>query len=247
MGPKVVKIVNLYIPPIRAVGEGSEEDIGEGLRGLPRTRSIIWCGDFYGHNHQFDSWIEGDERGERVMELVAEERLMPINDGDATWYARREGCSQKSTPDLTVVISTEIGKVSWRMAHRLSSDHLPIIIDWKRPHAREKKRKTVHLNGAKSDWEAYKEALDARMESVEGETDMRKKGMILERIIREAAEIATLRKVTRKGDEAWLNADIKRVRRERNRARRNIWTKRREWATKNIELQRLTREAKNRI
>ena len=85
------------------------------------------------------------------------------------------------------------------------------------------------------------------MESVEGETDMRKKGMILERIIREAAEIATLRNVTRKGDEAWLNADIKRVRRERNRARRNIWTKRREWATKNIELQRLTREAKTRI
>ena len=84
------------------------------------------------------------------MELMAEERLLPINDGDATWYARREGCSQKSTPDLTVVRSTEIGKVSWRMAHRLSLDHLPIIIDWKRPHAREKERKSVHLNGAKS-------------------------------------------------------------------------------------------------
>ena len=61
----------------------------------------------------------------------------------------------------------------------------------------------------------YKEALNARMEIVEGETDIRKKRTILVRIIKEAAEIATPRKVPRKGDEAWLNADIKRVRRER--------------------------------
>ena len=85
------------------------------------------------------------------------------------------------------------------------------------------------------------------MEIVEGETDIRKKRTILVRIIKEAAEIATPRKVPRKGDEAWLNVDIKRVRRERNRARRNMRTERREWLAKNIELQRLTREAKSRI
>ena len=84
-----MKIVNLYIPPIRAAGEGSEEDIEEVLGRLPRTRSTIWCGDFNAHNHQWDPWIEEDERGERVMELMAEEGLSPLNDGDATWYARK--------------------------------------------------------------------------------------------------------------------------------------------------------------
>ena len=55
---EAVKIVNLYIPPIRAAREASEDDIEEALRWLPRTRSTIWCRDFNAHNHQRDPWID---------------------------------------------------------------------------------------------------------------------------------------------------------------------------------------------
>ena len=64
-----------------------------------------------------------------MMELMAEEGLSPLNDGDATWHARREGCSQKSDPGPDRGQKHRGRGVSWRVAQRLSSDHLPIIID----------------------------------------------------------------------------------------------------------------------
>ena len=174
------------------------------------------------------------------MELFLEERLTTVNNGEATWYARRDEGSPRTAPDITVEWASEDMTMEWSVLHRLSSDHLPISIEWKKEYEREKKEREVRPNLAKVDWQKYTKTLEGKMTEIGEIRNPKAKYAALEKEILEAARKATPKKVRRKGEEIWMNADIKRVRRERNRARN-------EWVRKNKELRQLMREAKSRV
>ena len=114
----------------------------------------------------------------------------------------------------------------WNVLHRLSLDHLPISIEWKKEYEREKKEREVRPNLAKVDWQKYSNTLEGKMTEIGEIRNPETKYAAPEKEILEAAREATPKKVQRKGEEIWMNADIKRVRRERNRARRDIATSR---------------------
>ena len=140
--------------------------------------------------------------------MFLEEGLTTVNNGEATWYARRDEGSPRTAPDITVEWASEDMTTEWSVQHRLSSDHLPISIEWK-------KEREVRPNLAKVDWQKYTNTLEGKMTEIGEIRNPKAKYAALEKEIVEAAREATPKKVRRKGEKIWMNADIKRVRRER--------------------------------
>ena len=144
-----LRIINIYIPPSGNTELKEREREVEDLKRLPKGRNVIWCGDFNAHHPQWDPNRE-DDMGERLVELFLEEGLTTVNSGEATWYARRDKGSPRTAPDITVEWASEDMTTEWSVLHRLSSDHLPISIEWKKEYEREKERE-VRPNLAKVD------------------------------------------------------------------------------------------------
>ena len=247
-GGRTLTILNIYIPPTRENRADQERRVMEEVRQLPRGRDTIWVGDFNAHHPMWDAAAEEDDLGGLLAEYLAEEQLVTLNTGEATWYARREGCRARSAPDITVVQAEMAARTDWRIHQDLSSDHLPIAIQWKMPFlGTSNPKRKVRANVAKTDWEKYKVVLDEKMPRVEEAEDPREKYKNLAAVIQEAAREATPVSVCREGEDRWMTTEIKRTRRERNRLRRDLRRRRREWVQKNEELKRLTREAKSRV
>ena len=125
---------HLY-PPIRENRAQRKREVVEDLKRLPKGRNVIWCGDFNAHHR------EEDDMGERLVELFLEEGLTTVNRGEATWYTRRDEASPRTAPDITLEWASEDMMTEWNVLHRLSSDHLPISIEWKNEYEREKKER----------------------------------------------------------------------------------------------------------
>ena len=117
------------------------------LRDLEGT---IWCGDINAHSDIWDPYMQSYRRGEDVVE-----ELVTVNDGSATRYERAErgNVVGRSAPDVTVVRVEEIVGVVWNAIEDLSSDHIPIEIQWKKEVRINKKVKRVELNLRKGDGE----------------------------------------------------------------------------------------------
>ena len=189
-----LRIVNIYIPPFRENRAQREREVVEDLKRLPKGRNVIWCGDFNAHHPQWDPNREEDDMGERLVELFLEEGLTTVNNGEATWYARRDEGSPRTAPDITVEWASEDMTTEWSVLHRLSSDHLPISIEWKKEYEREKKEREVRPNLAKVDWQKYMNTLEGKMTEIGEIRNPKAKYAALEKEILEAAREATPKK-----------------------------------------------------
>ena len=116
----------------------------EQLRAVEVRRGTIWCGDIKAHCDMWDPYAQADRRGEEFVELLTERGLTTLNDGSATKYERTErGNAGRSVPDVTMVRMEECEGVTWRTIEDLSSDHVPIEIEWKKEVRINKKARRV--------------------------------------------------------------------------------------------------------
>ena len=130
------------------------------LERLPRGRDVLWSGDFNAHHPSWDENLEEDALGEALVEFMEDYSL---NDGKGTWYARREGCQATSAPDLTIEAAAGAGSTSWSRLQNLSSDHIPILVEWRKPYKAETRERKAMPNTQKVDWVKYAEALDREL------------------------------------------------------------------------------------
>ena len=88
-------------------------------------------GDINAHSDIWDPSVQSSRRGEDVVELLAENGLVTLNDGNAMRYERadRGGGAGRSAPDVTVARVEECEGVLWNTIQDLSSDHVPIEIE----------------------------------------------------------------------------------------------------------------------
>ena len=180
------------------------------------------------------------------MELLTERGLATLNDGSATRYDRREvqGATGKSVPDVTVAGVEESERLEWTVVEFLSSDHLPILVEWKTGVRVNRKIRAVELNLKKGDWRRYRQLMEERIGAVLEEENMDWKLKKLTRIMKEtAAEVCPV-KVLRKEVIPWMTSEIRNLRRRRNRARRDLRRRRGEWVALCGELKDRTAEAK---
>ena len=243
-------LVNFYVPPVR--GEGAVEEWRVALNQLRALRvqeGTMWCGDINAHNDIWDPYVQPDRRGEDVVELLAEKGLATLNDGNATRYERadRGGGAGRSAPDVTVVRMEECEGVLWNTIQDLSSDHVPIEIEWKKETRINKKIRRVEPNLRKGDWDKYRSEMEQRIGPVSGENNMKRKLEKLTSLMCEVAAEVCPARVVREEAIPWVTAEIRQLRRERNRARRDMTRRRGEWMEKCRELKEKTREAKREV
>ena len=134
-------------PPSRVDAAGHTARLLEDLRRLSRGKDVIWCGDFNAHHQSWDTNSGDYTLGEGLADLLVEESLSALNDEGVTWFVRREGCRGACAPDLTIKKASEAGRSTWKRLHRLSSDNLPILIEWRNPFKQQGQNLPQHAKG----------------------------------------------------------------------------------------------------
>jgi hypothetical protein len=157
-GEETLTVVNLYDPPGRLV------DPGSGVAGfdpsiLQVSHRHIWCGDVNCHSFLWDPIQPEDRQGERLEDWMAPEGLGCLNDGTAT--RRNPATGGSSTPDLTVVHCSWLGRAEWSCLDEMASDHLPILVEMElQVECLSARSDRLRWDWASADWAAYREAVD---------------------------------------------------------------------------------------
>ena len=249
-GGRKVRLLNLYIPPVRGEEAGREWECAlRHLEGLPTGEATLWCGDLNAHHELWDPFLPADRRGNDLAELMEQRSLITLNDGSPTRYQRferedRPGGPGRSAPDVTVIAMEGNGEVGWAALEDLSSDHVPVLIAWKKEGRINKQVRRIELNMKKGDWRRYGELMEEGMAEIEEEEIMKKKLAKLTTLMIESGKKVCPVKTIREENIPWMTAEIKRLRRMRNRARRDMRRRRSEWVNICRELKEKTREAK---
>ena len=99
-------------------------------------------------------WRE-DALGEALAEWLSDRNMATLNDGEGTWYARGDGRRAIRAPEITIETALEASRSGWTRLNRLPSEHIPILIEWKRPFRVERSKK-ISRNTRKVDWEVMR-------------------------------------------------------------------------------------------
>ena len=123
-GAPAVKLLNVYRPPVRG-GVGDARDGSLHLGSWPVGRDWLVFADANGHGY-WDPAREPDEVGEVLEDWLDGEGWACLNSGAAT---RVSPSGVSSSPDVTLGHGRWLGRVDWRVAETIGSDHLPIVVD----------------------------------------------------------------------------------------------------------------------
>jgi hypothetical protein len=244
-----ISVLNVYVPPATSATPVSLASLTTGLEALNRTGHQIICGDFNGHHPQWDLVVAEDPRGAAILDWMVRSGHLPLNDGGPTRYARyAQGATGSSSPDLTIAHLEDADELQWERLNDLGSDHLPILIRWRRPVKVEPMGRKVRLNLKKTDWKAFYTEMEARAAHIEGKDTPEEKLCELTEAILSATRDATPKEVLRDRHVPWMTKEIKEAQKERNRLRRNLTNATREdWCDANRRVLQLIQEAKRRV
>ena len=127
----------------------------------------------------------------------------------------------RSTTDVSMVSMEEWERMSWRTLEDLSSDHIPILITWNREIRVNKRVRRTKLNIKMGDREKYKQLVQRGVENVEKEMEPPRKLEMLTEIMNNAAKESCPTRVVRRECVSWMNAEIKQLKKSRNKTRRD--------------------------
>jgi ribonuclease HI len=236
-----VHISNVYVPPHNSKGQDVIRLVTDII---PALKSSLICGDLNAHTPLWDSIQPMDERGEQLVDWAMDTQLSILNDGSATRV--NVGTGNGSTPDLTLCGSDLSGKVSWRVGEPIgSSDHLPIeiTINSKVKHqsvfGKRAKWKTSGVN-----YNAFREQIE---EVIEEETQGLKlvaKIIKMNEILIESAKKHIGKVKPGKGKYKVMSPSIRQKIMKRNRFRRDLKTKKKEWMEACKEVNEAIRQEK---
>uniref|UniRef100_A0A1I8J844 PWWP domain-containing protein n=2 Tax=Macrostomum lignano TaxID=282301 RepID=A0A1I8J844_9PLAT len=148
-----LNVLNCYMPP------GEDGEWRKSLNRLPSGEKWIVGGDFNAHDEAWDGEVEEDARGSTLTEWADDRNLVCLNDGSATRVSKGTGI--RSTPDVTFCHNTQEQQWSWSTLQKLSSDHLPILLQAGGGKTEEKARRLIRWNWKKADWEAFRDRVEA--------------------------------------------------------------------------------------
>ena len=149
-----------------------------------------------------------------------------------------------SAPDISIVNSEAANRFSWQPLYELSSDHSPIIIKWNQLVKTEHAQRRSRPNFQKADWNLFRARLAEYQPLLKAVTDPATKLKTFVDCVQIAAALAVPRKVCRKKETPWMNAELKTLIQKRNRLRIDMGANRDEWVAKTREMLEKTQEAK---
>jgi hypothetical protein len=191
---------------------------------------------------------EGTERGEAIVEWLAENDMVTMNTGEATHTNRSTG--NTSAPDIAIAHSSQLDRLHWKVIDDMASDHKPIIITYTPeshiPSVNDTPRYKWRLG--KADWGKFQEDLEDMIPS--REKYEKKNVNKLEKKMRKWIKISANKNIGKKkvdsGSKAWMTDEIKEKIKARNRLRKDFAQNKDKWIEACREVAEMIRAEKER-
>ncbi len=151
---------------------------------------------------------------------------------------------------MTLATQNLAGKITWSTVEDLGSDHLPIVIEisneYTRRHPQKLRRRRWRRN--KADWEGFAGKIEEQMEKMNNENQeqsLKERVKSFNEVLIEAGKEYVGKTVPKKNN-CWMTPDVRTAVKKRNRLRREVGKKRKEWLEACEEAQRLMDEARQK-
>ena len=183
-------LANIYLPPRNSSDKNQDEienDIDNCFTFLDTFPHILVCGDFNAHSTLWHSYTT-DKRGIQIANNIAKSNLQVLNENMFTRqpYAQNQ---QPSSPDITLISSNLVQNTTWAIRHKLSSDHLPILIDINtKTRFRQTAQKRSYTNYRKADWTKFTAEIENHIPDPDTIDDVHTANEILTNLILSADE-----------------------------------------------------------
>ena len=225
------RISNIYIPSERA-GDCRESNANTvvSTKYWPCGQDDLLAGDLNAHSIIWDDALEEEggqrgleiKRGEKIEEWLEDKMMAVLNNGKGTHTNRRTG--KESTPDVTVVHSSQADTYEWEILEELGgSDHKPILITREAEGVDKVNDKYVYnwdLKGG--DFAAFREEFDQELPVNYEKKQIHKLEKIFKKVFDRTANKHIGTKKTNKDSKPAMTSTIKAKIRERNELRRRF-------------------------
>ena len=154
-----ITLSNIYRPPARRA-QDDNRDARLHLDGWPTSPGHFALGDFNAHG-TWDEGHEGDDLGAELDEWMADNLWQAYNTGAPTYISPINGAG--SAPDISLGHASWNGRVKWRLAPSIGSDHLPILVDLETGPPGNNQRPRARRNHKRANWPRFKQEIDAAL------------------------------------------------------------------------------------
>ena len=178
---------------------------------------------------------------------MADKDLGCLNDGTTT--RRNPATGGHSTPDITVVHNSWIGRAEWCCLDEMASDHLPILVEMQlQVECLSARSDRLRWNWAEADWAAYRSAVDRKVAQSplagDNQASLSERLSFLTETIRSEATTHVGMVRVSSTSSPWLTAGVRAEIRKRNSLGRQLPAKRDEWLQACHRVKEVTAEAK---
>tara|TARA_B110001454_G_scaffold192176_1_gene192306 strand:+ start:1042 stop:4992 length:3951 start_codon:yes stop_codon:yes gene_type:complete len=232
---KWLTINNIYIPP-----NGTYD-----LSWIPVKDGTVFAGDFNGHTQIWDEQQPSDSRGSDILDWVLNNDLKCLNDGSHTRVNR--GTGGLSTPDITFTTPGLNLKSKWSVVEEtdIDSDHLPIVTE-----IRNSEVQTISTTPFRArwksknvDWAAFRQAVEDAINTAREFKSLSEQVAVFNDILIEAGN-KFVGKTKPARTKFAMNPKVKALVKKRNRLRKEVATRRKEWLDAAEEARLARKEAK---
>ena len=261
---KMLRITNLYIPPVKTKPGGVSASFIEsriGMQNWPSETCDLILGDCNAHSVLWDDNhmnILPDTRGGKIEDWMASTGMACLNTGEPTHHKKRRQQQQRlqhspdsastfdngSAPDISLVHPSLLDKLTWEVVNELGSDHMPIIITYDTTIPKVNDKPTYKWNHDKADWTLFTNELEDSMPKYlpsDSTHDMEKK---LRKAVIKAANRRIGKKKITQDSKCWFTPEINQAIKTRNQHRDTIGESRVQWTEACAEVDDLVKEAK---
>ena len=147
---KPLKIRNVYIPPTSSCAQDYSPPINHLFSDLSDSSLVL--GDFNAHHELWYSEDSPDPRGRDIVDSISGINFGVINEDLPT----RVTANSSTAPDISFASSNLIPCTTWKVEHKMKSDHLPIVISLSADIQKTRAKKQTYVNFDKADWEGFK-------------------------------------------------------------------------------------------
>ena len=204
------------------------------------------CGDVNAHSILWDDTRankEPDQRGITLENWLAENNMLAVNDGRPTHDSRSSGTA--SAPDVTIVHTSMMDRVSWETVSDLSSDHRPIIITYRDHFPKVNYKPTYKWKLKKADWTKFREDVDNEIPVRYKKKNINKVEKLLRKAILKSANRHIGKKKVTGSTKCYMTEEIKAEIKKRNQLRKQISSRREEWLESCKKVSDMIREEKS--
>ena len=180
---KHLYIRNVYIPPHSSCNSQYSPPLDHLFDDLGESYMIL--GDVNAHNQLWHSEADNDSRGNALADAISGLTCGIINEDLPT----RVTAQASTAPDISIVSANLIPTTTWKIANKMSSDHLPITINLTADIKKFNAKNLTFINFSKADWPAFNKYVEDKLQFARDITSIHKAEVYFRHTLQKAAKL----------------------------------------------------------